>query len=740
MMNCRAFFVLATLGGVGTAMAEEPLFPFVLSYDSPANVTNVAGWLERPAGGHGFVREKAGRLVTDAGPIRFWATNLCFDAPFGSHEASERIAARLASVGINCVRLHHMDARSIWGKSPNKLTIDPERLERLDYMIAQLKRHGVYVNINLHVSRWFDKAEGFPDREQRPKYDKGLDNFEPRMIELQKKYARDLLTHVNPYTKTAYVDEPAVAFLEINNENAIFSEFSGGKLDDLPEPYATTYRKLWNQWLRKKYGSNQSLEQAWSVGRHPLGEEMLANGDFSRPYGKPWSLEIDSTKDVEVTIQPGGPEGRPCLRIATKKAQKIAWRPQLTHAGLAVKKDIPYTFTCWARADSERSIGVNCKMAHAPWRDVGLTANAQVTTKWKLHRFTFVASQDEPQARISFSKLGAGTFELAGVSLRPGGIVGLEPGQSVDNESVPVVRRRGSSVTETTRSDFVDFLWDLERDYWSGMYRFLKDELKVRSLVAGTQLGYSPVYVQAGLDYLDAHSYWQHPHFPGRPWDPRNWTVRNVALVNAGGGTLSHLASRRVAGRAYTVSEYNHPQPNQYAAEGFPMIAAFGAFQGWDGIYSFAYSHSEESEGQRIEGFFNIKSDTAKLVHMPACVAMFVRGDVAPARELVATPISPASERAALRESQSARSLTTDTFGLDSHQSMIHRIGLAMDKDARPSAGGTNESPTVTRYVSDTGQICWTCRRRRRGALRSIRRVRSCLRALWPGGSLNWGT
>ncbi len=123
-----------------------------------------------------------------------------------------------------------MDNRSIWGDSPNHLTIDPKRLERLDYLIAQFKQHGVYVDMNLHVSRWFDQAEGFTARQQRPEYDKGLDNFEPRMIELQKKYARDLLTHVNPYTKNSYATEPAVAFVEINNENALFSQWSWGQL------------------------------------------------------------------------------------------------------------------------------------------------------------------------------------------------------------------------------------------------------------------------------------------------------------------------------------------------------------------------------------------------------------------------------------------------------------------------------------------------------------------------------
>ena len=45
---------VAVAGSQG--FADDTLFPFVVSYDSPANVTNLAGWLEKPAGGNGFVR------------------------------------------------------------------------------------------------------------------------------------------------------------------------------------------------------------------------------------------------------------------------------------------------------------------------------------------------------------------------------------------------------------------------------------------------------------------------------------------------------------------------------------------------------------------------------------------------------------------------------------------------------------------------------------------------------------
>ncbi|MBN2216971.1 MAG: beta-galactosidase, partial [Pirellulales bacterium] len=519
MVALGAMALFLTLSVCG-APASEPLFPFVVSYDAADNLTNLADWLDGPAGRHGFVRAEGGRFANDAGPIRFWGTNLCFEACFPSRDEAERLATRLARLGINCARLHHMDSQAIWGKSRDKLTIDPDQLERLDYLVHQLKRRGVYVNFNLHVSRSFGEAEGFPARDQRPEFDKGLDNFEPRMIELQEKYARDLLTHVNPHTGNAYTDEPAVAMVEINNENALFASWNWNQLDNLPEPYATTYRRLWNRWLRAKYGGTEQLLAAWNARRRPLGQETL------------------------------------------------------------------------------------------------------------------------------------------------------------EAETVPVVRHGSPGASEAARRDFVDFLWDTEAAYWRRMYRFLKETLGVKSLVSGTQLSYSPPSIQARLDYVDAHAYFEHPHFPGRSWDMKNWTIGNVALVNRRGGTLVDLAVRRVAEKPFTVSEYNHPAPNKYAAEGFPMIAAFGAFQAWDGIFSFAYSHNTDFELRRITGFFDVKSDPAKLVHMPACAAMFVRGDVAPARRLAAVDVSVKGERELLVKTLSPWNLTAAGFGLDPAIALVDRVAM----------------------------------------------------------------
>jgi carbohydrate binding protein with CBM4/9 domain/cellulase (glycosyl hydrolase family 5) len=697
-------FLLLACGVTGTE-AEEPLFPFVISYDAPDNVTNVSAWIERPAGKHGFVRAEDGRLVTDAGPIRFWAMNLCFDACFPSREQADMVAARMARLGINCVRMHHMDARSIWGSSPNKLTIDPAQLDRLDYLVHKLKQHGIYTNINLHVSRWLGDKEGFSARDGRPKYDKGIGNFEPRMIEAQKKYARDLLAHVNPYTKTSYADEPAVAFVEISNEDALYNIFNRRDLDDLAEPYATTYRELWNKWLVKKYGSTEKLRSAWKAGEWPLGPEMLTNGDFSSGTTKAWNLERDSETVVQWSVENSGPNNGPALRIVLTKNGQVAWHPQLSQSGFSVKKDTPYTLVFQARSDDAESLGVNCMMSHEPWQRLGLYSNTKIGPDWKEHRFTFLSDRDDQRARITFTSFRPGTYELAAVSLRPGGIVGLEKSQRLEDSSVPILRRGELNLTKAARADFADFLWDTERDYWWGMYRFLKDDLAVRSLVSGTQLTYGPTHIQAGLDYIDAHSYWNHPVFPGRPWDSRNWYVRNIALVNTPGGTLAGLAVRRVAGMAYTVSEYNHPAPNYYAAEGFPMIAAFGAFHRWDGIFPFTYSHDDKFQPRYIANYFDVQSNTTRLAHMPACAALFLRGDVAEARRTILAGLAPELEREKLRQTLSPRSLTADNLGLDPRLSLLHAMAVDLNGKETDDVPELPEDAKV--FVSDTGQLRW---------------------------------
>ena len=39
---------------------------------------------------------------------------------------------------------------------------------------------------------------------------------------MEKEYARELLSHVNPYTGMSYLKDPVVAVVELNNEDALW--------------------------------------------------------------------------------------------------------------------------------------------------------------------------------------------------------------------------------------------------------------------------------------------------------------------------------------------------------------------------------------------------------------------------------------------------------------------------------------------------------------------------------------
>ena len=143
--------------------------------------------------------------------VRLWGVNLSFGASMPSHVDAPYIAARLAATGVNTVRCHHMDTarwpRGLWNAEDGK-TITPEALDRLDYFIDQLALRGICVNINLHVGRAHSEYLGLPKANR--KNDKICNIFTPALIEAQKQYARQLLTHFNPYRKISYAGDPAV--------------------------------------------------------------------------------------------------------------------------------------------------------------------------------------------------------------------------------------------------------------------------------------------------------------------------------------------------------------------------------------------------------------------------------------------------------------------------------------------------------------------------------------------------
>ena len=634
-----ALLAIASTGAAAQSAPSSNMFPFVLPWDGGAHnsVTDVSWMNLGAAGSNGYIVCENGHFAEARTHrrIRFIGTNFAAKSAFPSHADAEKVAVRLARLGINIVRMHHMDNvdwgqdNSIWDYAfKDRQHISATQLDKLDYLIAQLKKNGIYTNLNLHVSRQFSAADGFPPEVSQIKFgfDKRVDEFDPRMRTLQKNYARDLLTHVNPYTGLAYTADPAIAVVEINNENSLvgdpWAEY-GGDLSDLPLPFKSELAAQWNAWLIATYRSGTVLRQEWTRGITPPGKPLLSAANA-------WSFEHQGEAQAEFTPGAPGDTGLKSIHAVVTKADGTDWHVQAHQTGLNLTEGATYTVSFRAKADQARSMAVNAGLDQADWHNIGLNASAGLTTEWKRYKFTFRAERTVPNhARIAFVLGGMpGGVDLADLQVQAGADPSALPTDAELTAGTVPIPEGG---LPAAKQAWIHFLADTELNYAVEMRRFVKEELKSKANGICSQVswgGLTGLRRENSMDFADNHAYWEHPVFPHKPWDAEDWYIRNTSMVQdlaAGkGGALIDLARYRIEGKPYTISEYNHPAPGDYRAECTPLLATFAALQDWDAIYLFDYGdYGTGVQNDRINGYFGISSDPAKTAFLPAASLIF---------------------------------------------------------------------------------------------------------------------
>jgi len=234
----RGILAVMIFACAARAQDQNGMKPFAMDHRrgfvTPSDI-DLSYLLDAPAGKHGFLQVKDGHLATGDGKrIRLWGVNIT-DWSAGSRQIPTKEdaplwAATLARFGVNSVRFQFLDLQTPRGfikSGDNTRVLDPDQLDREDFFIAELEKRGIYIDFNLLVGRPFAEGDGVQDAKLLHEGAKGVSLFDARLIELQKEYAQQLLTHRNPYTKLAYSQDPAVAIIEINNEDAINVGFRG---------------------------------------------------------------------------------------------------------------------------------------------------------------------------------------------------------------------------------------------------------------------------------------------------------------------------------------------------------------------------------------------------------------------------------------------------------------------------------------------------------------------------------
>lgn len=595
------------------------------------------------------VRAQGGDFVKNGQPIVFWGVNLSAIACFPEKNKAAGIAARMRKMGINLVRFHHMDNpawfgqnSSLFDQSVGTRTLNPVTLDRLDYFIAQLKRNNIYSNINLNVSRTFTNLDGVADADSLEDFGKAVTLFDPQLQDLQEEFAKQLFDHVNPYTGITLGQEPSVAMVETNNENTLYGYWKGDRLQSVPAGGSLIRRHvdmldtLWMQHLRGQYADNAALAAAWNVNARTAGPNVARDGDFeSNNISQNYIMELHSTATATMSTTSNNPNtGSYSGQVDVTQVTGTGWHMQFKQTGGSVDQDSSYVVSFAARADAPKAIALSVMRDNAPYTwYTGFTAN--LTTSWQTFTFTFTAPEtNNGNLRLSFGfNNQTGTYYFDDLSMRRPPSVGLDAGESLAfARRFPYTQRL--SYTDARVADLAAFYVKVQQDHFEGIYDYLQDSLGIKAPITATNALVGPydAMTHENLDYLDDHSYWDHPSFPNAAWNPNDWFIgNNSSLLNDAGSIQQAFNGLNFTNKPYTVSEYMHASPNIYQSEMMPLLAAYASFHKTDGIMLFNYSGEPDWELEHVDTYFSFHRNPALMSMMPATGAAYRRGLVAPA-------------------------------------------------------------------------------------------------------------
>ncbi len=209
----------------------------------PGSVLDFSFLVDAPAGKYGKLIVNNGRFEFENQPgrqVKFFGANLCYDLCYPAKQDAPKVAETLQRLGYNFVRFEHYDVTLM---PAGRKELDPDRLDKLEYLIHCLKQRGIYVTIDLHSGRTFP-AEDAPEL-GKPfcREIAYLIHVSPTARKAWERFARLLLTHKNPYTKLTWAEDPVLIGICPINEDFIYGP---------PVPLDSLLGKAYTRWLAEK--------------------------------------------------------------------------------------------------------------------------------------------------------------------------------------------------------------------------------------------------------------------------------------------------------------------------------------------------------------------------------------------------------------------------------------------------------------------------------------------------------
>ncbi len=288
----------ADIDRLSKVLPDKDWFPVTATNNVKPSVIGFEDWLDKPAGKHGGVRIVGDHFeFADKTPVKFWGTNLSYGLSAPEKKQGEYTAARFAKYGVNAIRMHKFTgAGEAIGDENDATVMKPEGLDRLDYFSHELAKNGVYYGWS-HTYH-FRPRPG--NRARLLAYDEiknqdngdtyALINYAEDIQDLLIETVVNLLKHENPYTGKTYAQDPALAYIELQNEDDIFFFTTGGVYEKYPT-YKKNLMERYAKWLEEKYKDQAGLQAAW--GNALKADETLSAKNIAL-QPNPWFMSADN--------------------------------------------------------------------------------------------------------------------------------------------------------------------------------------------------------------------------------------------------------------------------------------------------------------------------------------------------------------------------------------------------------------------------------------------------------------
>ncbi len=258
-------------------------YPFAPDENFEGSLIDLSDWLDKPAGVHGFLKMVGDDFEFEDGTaVKFWGVNICSQRPYSDSATIDQWVRQLAHYGVNGVRFHKFTQN---GLSSNYSTvITPQKWQQFDYFQARLKEAGIYYGwspIYGHKLRpgdknrllAYDEIDKADMGSHLSRSTIGLVNFAQDIQDIHIELIVNMLNHTNPSTGLRYAEDPALTFVELQNEDNIWFS-TADRMMELCPTYKRLHQQKFCKWLKDKYGSQEKLTEIWGKEAFEWGREV----------------------------------------------------------------------------------------------------------------------------------------------------------------------------------------------------------------------------------------------------------------------------------------------------------------------------------------------------------------------------------------------------------------------------------------------------------------------------------